>query len=99
MSRQFPFSPLSPRLGVSARSRPRAHARKDSQLWQLPRGALALTLPRTFANIRARLTPPAPRGTALRVMAKDDGQEMWGGRFGGKPAELMREINASIRFD
>jgi argininosuccinate lyase len=24
---------------------------------------------------------------------------MWGGRFGGKPAELMREINASIRFD
>ena len=29
----------------------------------------------------------------------DDGQEMWGGRFGGKPAELMREINASIRFD
>ena len=32
-------------------------------------------------------------------MAKDDGQEMWGGRFGGKPADLMREINASIRFD
>jgi len=29
----------------------------------------------------------------------DDGQEMWGGRFGGKPAELMAEINASIRFD
>jgi argininosuccinate lyase len=29
----------------------------------------------------------------------DDGQEMWGGRFGGKPAELMRAINASIRFD
>ncbi|HEX6661843.1 MAG TPA: argininosuccinate lyase, partial [Sphingomicrobium sp.] len=24
---------------------------------------------------------------------------MWGGRFGGKPAELMAEINASIRFD
>jgi argininosuccinate lyase len=29
----------------------------------------------------------------------DDGQEMWGGRFAGKPAGLMREINASIRFD
>ena len=29
----------------------------------------------------------------------DNGQQMWGGRFGGKPAELMREINASIRFD
>ena len=29
----------------------------------------------------------------------DDGQKMWGGRFGGKPAELMTEINASIRFD
>jgi len=29
----------------------------------------------------------------------DDGQEMWGGRFGGKPADLMAEINASIRFD
>src|SRR5438128_9658968 len=32
-------------------------------------------------------------------MAKDDGQKMWGGRFGGKPADLMTEINASIRFD
>jgi argininosuccinate lyase len=29
----------------------------------------------------------------------DDKNEMWGGRFAGKPAELMREINASIRFD
>jgi argininosuccinate lyase len=29
----------------------------------------------------------------------DDGQQMWGGRFGGKPAELMQQINASIRFD
>jgi len=29
----------------------------------------------------------------------DDGQKMWGGRFGGKPAELMQQINASIRFD
>src|SRR6476646_7506430 len=32
-------------------------------------------------------------------MAKDDGQQMWGGRFGAKPAELMQRINASIRFD
>ena len=24
---------------------------------------------------------------------------MWGGRFGGKPAELMTQINASIGFD
>ena len=29
----------------------------------------------------------------------DDGQEMWGGRFRGRPSELMAEINASIRFD
>jgi len=29
----------------------------------------------------------------------DDGQEMWGSRFGGKPTELMQQINASIRFD
>ncbi len=29
----------------------------------------------------------------------DDGQEMWGGRFAGGPAELMQRINASIRFD
>ena len=29
----------------------------------------------------------------------DDGQEMWGGRFGGRPSALMAEINASIRFD
>src|SRR3954465_6093141 len=28
-----------------------------------------------------------------------ESQRIWGGRFGGKPAELMREINASIRFD
>jgi argininosuccinate lyase len=32
-------------------------------------------------------------------MAKDDGQKMWGGRFGGKPDALMTRINASIRFD
>jgi argininosuccinate lyase len=32
-------------------------------------------------------------------MAKGDSQEMWGGRFGGKPADLMRQINASIGFD
>ena len=29
----------------------------------------------------------------------DDTHKMWGGRFGGGPAELMTEINASIRFD
>ena len=29
----------------------------------------------------------------------DDTHKMWGGRFGGQPAELMRQINASIRFD
>lgn len=28
-----------------------------------------------------------------------DGQKMWGGRFGSKPAELMTRINASIGFD
>ena len=44
-----------------------------------------------------RLTPPLSRGNAPAM--SDDGQEMWGGRFGGKPAELMAEINASIRFD
>src|SRR5437879_2037583 len=37
------------------------------------------------------------RGTA-HVMS-DDGQKMWGGRFGDKPAELMTRINASIGFD
>jgi argininosuccinate lyase len=29
----------------------------------------------------------------------DGGQKMWGGRFGGGPAELMTRINASIAFD
>ena len=48
-------------------------------------------------NGRPRLTPPRSRGNAPAM--SDDGQEMWGGRFGGKPAELMAEINASIRFD
>jgi len=28
-----------------------------------------------------------------------DGQKMWGGRFGSKPAELTTRINASIGFD
>jgi argininosuccinate lyase len=28
-----------------------------------------------------------------------ESQRTWGGRFGGKPADLMTEINASIRFD
>jgi len=28
-----------------------------------------------------------------------DGQKIWGGRFGSKPAELMTRINASIGFD
>jgi argininosuccinate lyase len=30
---------------------------------------------------------------------KPPSQRTWGGRFSAKPAELMREINASIRFD
>ena len=30
---------------------------------------------------------------------KKQTQEMWGGRFGGGPAELMQRINASIAFD
>jgi argininosuccinate lyase len=29
----------------------------------------------------------------------DNGQKMWGGRFGTKPAQLMQRINASIGFD
>src|SRR6476646_3942015 len=30
---------------------------------------------------------------------KNAGQAMWGGRFSGKPAELMQAINVSIGFD
>ena len=30
---------------------------------------------------------------------QDQGQAMWGGRFSGKPAELMQAINVSIGFD
>ena len=30
---------------------------------------------------------------------KPQSQPTWGGRFGGSPADLMTEINASIRFD
>jgi argininosuccinate lyase len=33
------------------------------------------------------------------MSGKPPSQRTWGGRFGAKPAELMREINASIRFD
>ncbi len=36
---------------------------------------------------------PDPAGQALV------GQAMWGGRFSGKPAELMQAINVSIGFD
>ena len=35
--------------------------------------------------------PPAPPASA--------GQAIWGGRFSGKPAELMQAINVSIGFD
>ena len=35
--------------------------------------------------------PPEPPASA--------GQAMWGGRFSGKPAELMQAINVSISFD
>ena len=61
---------------------------------------IGLSQRRLTINVRpapTRLTAPAARGTA-RAMS-DDGQEMWGGRFAGGPAELMRRINASIRFD
>jgi argininosuccinate lyase len=44
-----------------------------------------------------RLTLPGTHGNARGM--SDDGQKMWGGRFAGKPSELMAEINASIRFD
>ncbi|THD83220.1 MAG: argininosuccinate lyase [Phenylobacterium sp.] len=38
-------------------------------------------------------TPAAPKKTGQA------GQAMWGGRFSGKPAELMQAINVSIGFD
>jgi argininosuccinate lyase len=40
-----------------------------------------------------------PRGTRAAMTDKPPAQRTWGGRFGGKPAELMTRINASIRFD
>jgi len=45
------------------------------------------------------LTLMARRGNALAMSDKGQGQEIWGGRFGGKPSDLMTEINTSIRFD
>jgi argininosuccinate lyase len=39
------------------------------------------------------------RGNRRTVTEKKRTQEMWGGRFGGGPAELMQRINASISFD
>ncbi len=38
-----------------------------------------------------------PAGTASRAPAQ--GQEMWGGRFSARPADLMQAINVSIGFD
>src|SRR3569623_3399339 len=46
-----------------------------------------------------RLTTARTRGNAHAVMEKKQTQEMWGGRFGGGPAELMQRITASIGFD
>src|SRR6185369_4577399 len=69
---------------------PTAIARGHGQSGQLPFGEIL--------QVAAGLTAWRLRGTA-RAMAKDDGQAMWGGRFGAKPAELMTRINASIRFD
>jgi len=45
------------------------------------------------------LTTARTRGNAEAVTEKKQTQEMWGGRFGGGPAELMQRINASIGFD
>ncbi|MGE5501572.1 MAG: argininosuccinate lyase [Ignavibacteriales bacterium] len=36
---------------------------------------------------------------ASKSSGKNAGQAMWGGRFSGKPAELMQAINVSIGFD
>lgn len=30
---------------------------------------------------------------------KKQGQSMWGGRFSGKPSDILQEMNASIKFD
>ena len=38
-------------------------------------------------------------GQGAGAPARAAGQEMWGGRFAGKPAELMQAINVSIGFD
>jgi len=59
--------------------------------------------PRRTASARTtgsdRLTTARTRGNAEAVTEKKQTQEMWGGRFGGGPAELMQRINASIGFD
>ena len=59
--------------------------------------------PRRTASARTtasdRLTTARTRGNAEAVTEKKQTQEMWGGRFGDGPAELMQRINASIGFD
>jgi argininosuccinate lyase len=46
------------------------------------------------------LTPKALRGTRGTPMPENPpSQRTWGGRFETTPAELMKRINASIRFD
>ncbi|HEX3699205.1 MAG TPA: argininosuccinate lyase [Phenylobacterium sp.] len=44
----------------------------------------------------ARKTPPAGQAPAGRAAAP---QPIWGGRFSGKPAQVMAAINVSIGFD
>ena len=40
-----------------------------------------------------------PAGRMPVKPAADEANALWGGRFGGGPAAIMAEINASIGFD
>ena len=45
------------------------------------------------------MSVPPEKKTGPRADAAGGTNAMWGGRFGGGPAEIMEEINASIDFD
>jgi len=49
--------------------------------------------------VRGLAAPALPSSFEVLMSDKPPTQRTWGGRFGGKPAELMTRINASIGFD
>jgi argininosuccinate lyase len=62
-------------------------------------GVAAASLPCWTSAFCLSQPPIATQARKSRINRKDDSNPMWGGRFSGGPADLMRAINSSIGTD